>query len=208
MTSLSMSRRLIPWILSAVITTLVCGLIGVVVQQLHRQGANDPQIQIAKEMSDAFLNNQFTEETLKSSFETFVPSKIQVHLETSLSPWIQIYDASGENMHSSAVTSDAQSVPHVSKGVFASVDKHGERRITWQPKKGIRQAIVVTKFSGLRNGYIIVGRSLAEAENRIGSMWMFIGIEWFVMMVLIGCATLWNFGYFTKFTEGQKIPRA
>ncbi len=203
-----MSRRLIPWILSAVITTLICGLIGATVQQTYRQDANDPQIQIAKEMSAAFLNNQFTEETLKSSFETFIPSKIQVNIETSLSPWIQIYDASGENLYSSMMTSDAQSTPRVSKGVFERVDKQGENRITWQPKKGIRQAIVVTKFSGLRNGYIVVGRSLAEVENRIGSMWMFIGIGWFVMMMLIGCATLWNFGYFTKFTEGQKIPRA
>jgi hypothetical protein len=203
-----MSRRFIPWILSAVIVTCFCGLIGVVVQQSFRQEANDPQIQMAKEMSAAFLNNQFTEETLKSSFETFIPSKIQVNVETSLSPWIQIYDASGENLYSSMMTSDAQSTPRVPKEVFERVDKQGENRITWQPKKGIRQAIVVTKFSGLRNGYIVAGRSLAEVEHRIGSMWMFIGIGWFSMMVLIGCATLWNFGYFTKFTGGQKIPRA
>lgn len=203
-----MSRRFIPWILSAVIVTCLCGLIGVVVQQSFRQEANDPQIQIAKEMSAAFLNNQFTEETLKSSFETFIPSKIQVNVETSLSPWIQIYDASRENLYSSAMTSDAQSTPRVPKGVFERVDKQGEVRMTWQPKKGIRQAIVVTKFSGLRNGYIVAGRSLSEVESRIGSMFLLIGVGWFVVMLLIGGTMMWNFGYLTGFVKQQKIPRA
>lgn len=203
-----MSRRLAPWLLSIILVTFLCGLIGVVAQQSYRQNANDPQIQIAEDMASAFENNQFTDEIIKSSFESFMPTKMSVNMETSLSPWIQIYDESGEVIESSVITSDAQSIPRVSKGIFDAVKKGGEDRLMWQPKKGIRQAIVVTKFSGLKNGYIVAGRSLTEVEKREGGLYKMTAIAWVLMMILIGCGAAWNFGYFTKFTKQTKIPRA
>lgn len=201
-----MNRRFAPWVLSIAIVTCLCLLIAVTVQQSYRQSANDPQIQLVEDMSAAFSNNQFTDETIKSSFESFVPSKIQVDIGSSLSPWIQVYDESGDVLHSSVSISDAQSTPHVPRGIFEWVTKHGEDRVTWQPQKGIRQAIVVTKFSGLRNGYIVAGRSLKEIEKREGGLYKVITIGWLIMMILIGTAAAWNFGYFTRFTK-QKNSR-
>ena len=157
---------MIPWILALVIITLLCLLVGVAVQQSYRMSANDPQIQIAEDMATAFANNQFTEETLKSSVEAYTPTTLPVNIGTSLAPWIQVYTQSGEPLFSSALISDAQSVPHVPKGIFERMNKQNEVRVTWQPKRGIRQAIVVTKFTGVQNGFIVVGRSLKEVEVR------------------------------------------
>lgn len=201
-----MSRRLVPWFLSIILITLLCGLIGIVVHQSYRQNANDPQIQIAEDIASAFQNNQFTDEIVKSSFESFMPTKMQVNIGESLSPWIQIYNELGEVMESSAMTTDAQSVPHISKGIFDAVKKSGEDHVTWQPKKGIRQAIVVTKFSGLRSGYIVAGRSLKEIEKREWALSKIVMTAWMMMVCVIGISAAWTFGYFTQFTK-QKNPR-
>ena len=208
-----MNRRFVPWLLAMILTTLFCLLIDLVVRQSYRQSANDPQIQIAEDVAAAFSNNQFTNETLKSSFETFVPSKMQVDIGSSLSPWIQVYNESGDPLESSARIDEAQSTPHVPKSIFVtqgfslgSKQSSNEKRLTWQSQKGIRQAIVVTKFEGLRSGYIVVGRSLREVEDRILDLHKMITIGWLMMMLMVGSAAAWNFGYFTQFTK-LKNPR-
>ncbi len=208
-----MNRRFLPWLLSLAIVSIVCLLVAVAVQQSYRQGANDPQIQIAEDMAAAFQNNQFTDETLKSSFESFVPTKMQVDIGSSLSPWIQVYNESGEVADSSAILSDSQSIPHIPKSIFVtqgfspgSPESHAEDRVTWQPQKGIRQAIVVTKFSGLKSGYIVAGRSLREVEVREGKLNGMIVVAWILMTLMIGCSAAWTFGYFSGFAK-QKTPR-
>jgi len=172
---------------------------------MYRQSANHPQIQIAEDASVAFEQNQFTNETLKSSFESFVPSIGQVDLGTSLSPWIQIYDASHEVIESSVSIQEAQTTPRVSSELFEGLAKHDQIRLTWQPRKGIRQAIVITKFSGLRSGYIVVGRSLREVEDQMKILTVIISAAWFVMMSMIVCTAAWTFGCFTKFTKVNKL---
>lgn len=202
--SRNMNRRIAPWILAAGLVTGICFMIGIISQQIFRLNANDPQIQIAEDFARASVQNQFTDETLRSSFEMFTPAKLQVNTEISLSPWIQIYSETGEVFLSSAVLSDGVSVPHIPRGIFKEVDKHGELRVTWQPKKEVRQAIVVTKFTGLKNGYFVAGKSLAEVEKRISHLWWVIGILWGFIVIGIGLVAIWYFGYFP---ELKKIPR-
>lgn len=191
-------RRLLPWVLAFFLLTGICVLVGIVAQQTYRQSANDPQIQLAEEMSVAFENNQFTDETLQSSFSAFIPSKIAVNLASSASPWIQVYGDSGDVLLSSAKL-ETDSTVHVPKQVFEEVHKKGEYRGTWEPKKGIRQAIVITKFSGLKNGYIVVGRSLREGESRVNSVYTLVAIGWGIMIGVIIISALWSFGFLTKF---------
>lgn len=196
-----MNRRLVPWVLSLVLVTFFCLLLLFVVQKMYRQAANHPQIQIAEDAAAAFEQNQFTNETLKSSFESFVPSIGQVDLGSSLSPWIQVYDASREVIESSVSIQEAQTTPRVSSELFEGLSKRDQIRLTWQPRKGIRQAIVITKFSGLRSGYIVVGRSLREVEDQIRILTVIISAAWFVMVFMIVCVAAWTFGYLTRFTK-------
>lgn len=200
-----MNRRLVPWVLSLVLVTFFCLLLLFVVQKMYRQSANHPQIQIAEDAAAAFEQNQFTNETLKSSFESFVPSIGQVDLGSSLSPWIQVYDASHEVIESSVSIQEAQTTPRVSSELFEGLRKRDQIRLTWQPRKGIRQAIVITKFSGLRSGYIVVGRSLREVEDQIRILTVIISAAWFVMVSMIVCVAAWTFGAFTKFTKQNRL---
>ena len=194
-------RRYLPWLLSIVVVTILCLFVEVTVQQNYRMSANDPQIQLAEDMASAFQNNQFTTETIRSSFDSFVPTNREIDLVTSLSPWIQMYDESGTMVVSSAKVSNASVTLKIPKGIFATVDKSGEDRVTWQSGKNIRQAIVVTKFSGVKSGYVVAGRSLKETEIREGYLFKLFTVAWLVLMSLIGTSAAWTFGYFTKFKK-------
>ena len=79
MTKVEQSKLLKSFIPLAVAITLVCGLIYVSVQQVLRQSANDPQIQIAEDVSgalstgvppQAIANPNGTD--LKKSLATFI----------------------------------------------------------------------------------------------------------------------------------------
>ena len=44
------------------IVSIVCGLIYIIVQQLHRSAANDPQLQIAWDISEGLVNRFYEKE--------------------------------------------------------------------------------------------------------------------------------------------------
>lgn len=156
----------------AVAITLLCGLIYVSVQQVLRQSANDPQIQIAEDVSGAL--------------STGVPPAAIANpngtdLKKSIATFIIIYNSSKSSVLSSA-TLDGKT-PELPKGVFDEVDKKGQRRFTWEPKKGTRVAAVVQKYSGKASGYVLVARSIREVEKRELMFQQGVGIAWIVTLI-------------------------
>lgn len=144
------------WLPTAVITLVAFMTIYATVQQSYRQGANDPQVQIAE---DAVLKLGAS-----APVAEIVPTA-QVDLRRSLDTWITIADTNGQVVASSAGTLNGVDHPVPPKGVLENAKLHGQNRITWQPQVGIRSAIVVESIdSGSR--YVIVGRSLREVEKR------------------------------------------
>jgi hypothetical protein len=153
------------WLPLAVATAGLCGLAYLTVQQALRQGANDPQIQMAEDAANA-LNGG-------ASVDSIVPAT-KVELAESLAPFLIVYDDSGNVKASSA--SLHGSVPVYPSGVLHYVRQNGEERVTWQPEKGIRMATVVTRYA---KGFILSGRSLREVEKRAD------GIEQICGLVLL-----------------------
>ena len=49
-------------------------------------------------------------------------------------------------------------------GVFAFARAHAGHRLSWQPRQGLRQALVVQPVAG--KGFVVAGRSLRETEAR------------------------------------------
>jgi len=144
------------WIPPALVITLFAGLIYVTAQQILRQDANDPQIQIAEDMSGLLASGVAPQNLISAG----VPTEIS----KSLATFASIYDDSGTLVIS---TGTLQGKPiSLSQGVFDYVKQHGEDRITWQPEEGVRSAVVVVRYTGAQNGYVVVGRSLREVEAR------------------------------------------
>lgn len=142
------------WFMIVIAVTCLCGLIYLTVQQSYRISANDPQVQMAEDTASSLERGQ--------ELVSFVERKIDI--AQSLAPFLIVYDANGSVITSSALLDG--NTPQLPSGVFDSVNTNGEDRFTWQPKEGVRIAAVVTKYKGIRSGYILAGRSLREVENR------------------------------------------
>lgn len=189
------SRRTAPWLLAGIMLTGMCLFVNLVGQSLYRHAVESRQVVLAEEISFAFEKNQFTEETLRSSFDVFRPSVTPiVDIQLSVSPWLQIYDGDGNILASSAVL-EGVGTPKIPTSVLEWVQKNGEDRLSWEPKKGVRQAVVVTKFSGLKEGYVVVGKSLRETEKWILQLHLLTGGVWIGFMILLIGTWMWSFGY-------------
>lgn len=161
------------WLIAAVVTTALCGLAYVAVQQALRQGANDPQIQMAEDIASQLENGATAEAVLPAN---------PVDMGRSLATFVILFNNQGSQTSSSARLHGQN--PQLPGGVLDYVRQHGEDRLTWQPEPGVRIAAVVTSYSGANPGFVLAGRSMREVEKRIGNIELLCGIAWIVTLGL------------------------
>ena len=160
------------WLPLAIASAGLCGLVYLTGQQTLRMSANDPQIQMAEDAASA-LNGG-------ASVDSIVPAT-KVELETSLAPFMIVFDDSGKVLATSATLHGA--IPVYPAGVLDYTRQNGEDRVTWQPENGVRMATVVTRYD---NGFVLAGRSLREVEIRESNLEKISGIA----MLVIWAVTL------------------
>jgi len=157
------------WLPIAIVTTALCALVYVVVQQSLRQGANDPQIQIAEDAAMALSNGQTTQAVIPTT---------SVDLTRSLAPFVMVFDNTGKVVASSGELHGQP--PNLPFGVLDNAMENGENRVTWQPEAGVRIASVVVPYTANQviTGYVLAGRSLREVEDRETQAELYAGIVW------------------------------
>lgn len=153
-------KTFVAWAPLAVVITLLSLLVYAAVQQNFRQTANDPQIQLSEDSATS-LNNGANPQSL-------VPTT-KVDMAKSLSPYLIIFDDTGKVVASSVQLDN--STPQPPSGVFDNARQYNQNRLTWEPKDGVRSAIVVTKYN---NGFVLSGRSLREVEVREDKLWLMV----------------------------------
>src|SRR5689334_15240948 len=114
-------RTFFTWIPLAIVTTIMSGLVYATVQQSLRQGANDPQIQMADDVRYYLAGGTDPGKLLQSN---------KVDLAVNSSPFIMIFDDSGKNIAAQAQLDGK--TPEVPKGVFDYARKNGDEKFTWQ----------------------------------------------------------------------------
>ena len=129
------------WVPLAVLATLLCGVIYLVIQQNDRLGANDPQVQYTQDIKVALEQGTTPDQ---------ITGQSKVDIANSLDPFIIIYGTSKSITATSASLNNGS--PSIPSGVLDSVAKNGEARVTWQPQKGVRIAAVVLKY---KDGFIL-----------------------------------------------------
>lgn len=152
------------WIPIAIVTAALCLLVYATVQQNYRQGANDPQIQIAEDLADSLsLGKQIDSQMFTN----------KIDISKSLSPYVMVFNRDGKIVIGNAVLDGK--TPELPKGVFGFAKTFGENRFTWQPKEEVRSAVVLKWFDGKNSGYVLAGRSLREVEIREKRLELMVG---------------------------------
>ena len=151
------------------------------VQQDYRMSANDPQIQITEDTT-----RQLSGGAPPAAFVADLP---KIDLRDSLAVFMLITDERGTLLAGSA-TLDGQTVLPPQTALSVAKD-HGQSRFTWQPNSNIREALVVQYYHSARaSGYIMVGRSLREVEQRESNLNRMALIALLGVIVLTGI--LWS----------------
>lgn len=182
-------KKFVFWFLTCFLITLFCGLAYASAQQVLRQEANDPQIQIAEDTASV-LN------TGKNPVD-IIP-KDSVHVNSSLSPFVMVFDNNGKLLASNADIKNAASTPpqevfdadYITKDLvtlkkqLAGESSPGEKIFTWQPAPGLRLASVLVKYN---DGFVLSGRSLRLTEGRTQQMF---GMAFLVWVLGIGATSV------------------
>jgi len=151
------------------IITVLCGLIYVTVQQLHRTGANDPQLQIALDLKNAIETDRSTAKWMPGD---------SIEISKSLSVFKTFYNKNGEAVQSTGFL-DGQ-LPKIPKTVLDFTKRNRENVITWQPQRSIRLAMVIESVKSPSIGFVAVGRSLKEVEKRESTLVTMVLVAWSV----------------------------
>ena len=155
------------WLPMALVVTALCGVVYAAVFQNIRQSANDPQIQMAEDAAALLASGAPAQTALP-------PNKVDI--ANSLAPYLVVYDETGQAIASSAQLDGT--APAIPAGVFAYTRDHSEDRLTWQPREGVRSAIVVTHFRGAASGFVVAGRSLREVERQEDNLMQIVAAAW------------------------------
>jgi hypothetical protein len=169
--------------LMTVIVTLVALMCYVVGQQVLRYGANDPQVQMAQ---DAAFRLAAGADLPMAGGDRVDPSR-------SLAPFLIVFDAGGHPISSSVVLDGRTPVPP--NGVFSYAQAHRENRISWQPRPGVRLAVVILPFGGEHPGFVLAGRSLSEVEASTQKLLLGAIAGWLGLSFVLGVGTaglLWS----------------
>lgn len=173
-------------------------------QHVLRSGLNDPQIQMATDMA-ATLERIGTNDGLRQGALPASGQGANIDMARSLSPFLMVFNDAGQALGSNAQL-DGQT-PTLPQGVFDYVRSHGEERVTWQPRRGVRIAAVVERVNGPQPGFVLAGRNMREVQARIGDVQMMAGVTWLGMLALIVIGTV-AFGIYTRPPQNMLVQPA
>jgi len=140
------------WLPAALAAPVLAFAAYALIQADLRASGNDPQIGVAQ---------QAAAQLAAGASPASVAAGASVDIARSAAVDMRIFDAQG-NLVASTATLDG-GVPALPPGILEAARARGEDRVTWQPRPGVRSALVVVPYPG---GAVAVGRSLAEVEAR------------------------------------------
>jgi len=174
------------------IATVLALFLYAIPQQVLRQGANDPQLQLAGDLAGKLEDGATPAEAVPAT---------KVDMARSLAPFVNLYDDQGHPLLSQGVLNGATPAPP--KGVFDYLRSHAEDRVTWQMWNGphrVRIAAVVLRVQRVGDsgpGFVLAGRSLVQVEAREEQVRQMAALAWIAMlgMILLGAI---GFGWWTR----------
>jgi hypothetical protein len=175
--SLTLRRAIAFFLPAAAALTMAAGLTYLAVQQDLRIGANDVPQQLAEDGAGALD---------AGTDPATVAGAGRVQIDATLAPFVAIFDGQGRLLASDASLDGHPPAPPL--GVLQAAQASGRDAVTWQPRGGVRVALVVLPWRG---GTIAAGRSLRLVESRIDNIGALLALGWLAGLVVVGAvATL------------------
>ena len=171
-------------VLMALCTALSLGFV-VIEWGAMRQSANDPQLGMVTDLASRLERG--------TSASAAIPND-QIDMDASLSPFVIAFDEQGQVLASSAQLDG--SVPSLPRGVLDYARTHGEERVTWAPRRGVRIASIVQHLKGPRGGFVLAGRNLREVESRKSYVMQMAAFVWLGLLGILTAGTF-LFGWIT-----------
>lgn len=159
---------------AAIIITGIVLLVYTSVQQSHRSSANDPQLQLARDLSYGLKTGRQL---------TSLVSADTIDIAQSLAVFAETFDHSGNPIQSTGFLNGR--LPRPPAGVLDFTASNQENVITWQPQSGVRMAMVYEKVNSPTVAFVAAGRSLQEVEIREGNLVKMVGITWIACMAVL-----------------------
>ena len=193
------------WLTLAALTTVLCALAYILVQQDIRQSANYPQSQIAEDVTSATAVTAVTAVTAGPNTASGL-----VDISASLAPFVSTFDVDGNVIRSNAILNGTTPVPP--HGVFGYAMTNGEDRFTWQPQVGIRIAAVLVYHpaTGAASAsssafFVLSGRSLRDVEvleSRFADDTFFV---WLAAIIIMFILSIFTAQAFRQRTPDEKV---
>ncbi|MCW1930198.1 MAG: hypothetical protein KIH62_002670 [Candidatus Kerfeldbacteria bacterium] len=172
--------------------TLTCGLVFGATYYSLRQGANDPQLQMVRDMRNSLNNGALA--------ESFQQNVNPVDIKNSLSPFYMIFSEDHTVLASSGrLNNETLQVP---SGVLEYVVNSApsmvggaEYRVTLEPQKGVRLAAVFKvaplNTPGAQHHIVMAARNLIEVDSRIQYIqWVCAGVWLAGLLAIAGYSAL------------------
>lgn len=163
------------WAPFVIVLTVALGAVYIVAQQVLRQSANDPQIQLAEDWAEQISNGTAPTGLSLGAF---------IDPNHSLAPFGIVYNSNGSTASSSAAAPSSMAQPD---GVLAAADKalNNELRFTWQPSSGTRFAAILKRANfGDNVYYVLSARNMREVEKREDILMVLVIGIWFIGIIV------------------------
>jgi hypothetical protein len=180
---------LVAWLPVSVVATVLAGTSYATTQQVTRSSVDDAPRALAQRAADTLSRGG------KPSALTPGPP---VDLATDLGPFLMVFGPQGGVRASSAQLDGL--LPVIPPGVLAEARQHGVDQVTWQPRAGVREAVIAMPWhSATTAGVVVAGASLGPAEARVDRLTLFVFAGWLVAMIgslALACAGAMWLGWF------------
>jgi hypothetical protein len=169
----NMKSSMLTHITAAMLFSLVVLLVYATVQQTYRSAANDPQMQLARDIADDIKYTR--------SYRYYLDNAVDPR--QSLGTFMQLYNENGQLLFSGGTIHGK--APQIPKGVLDNAKQYTENAVTWQPTADVRLASVTEYTMRPDTAYVVVARSMMEVENREARLTQMIMLIWTIGVGII-----------------------
>jgi len=168
------ASSIITHVVATIIITIILLIVYASVQQVHRSSANDPQIQIARDLSYQLSKGK--------PIDHLMPMDT-IDIAQSLAVFTEVFDKRGNPLQTTGYLNGR--MPQPQPGIWKFTNANNEDALTWQPQSNVRMAMVFEKIMAPGEGFVAVGRSLKETEMREGNLVKMVSMAWIACSMIL-----------------------